>query len=74
MTGRKIMLVIEDDGAEKFNFRLEGDIERLSMSQIPPSQYSAAEYWSCELLKTFHELLQNANSVKKLNREERRNL
>jgi hypothetical protein len=69
---RKVTLVIEDDGAEMFNFRLEGDIERLSMPQIAPSLYSAAEYWGLEVLKMLDERLKSTTEVKKLNREERR--
>ena len=70
--GRKIMIVIEDDGGDKFNFRLAGDIERLSMPQIPASLYSAAEHWAIEFMNACHERLNASMQVKKLNREERR--
>jgi hypothetical protein len=69
---RRLMIVIEDDGADKFAFRLEGDIERLSMPQIPPSLYSAAEFWALEFFKLCHERLRQGGDVKALNRAERR--
>lgn len=69
---RRVMIVIEDDGDVNFNFRLEGDVERLSMPQIPPSLYSAAEYWGLEFFKACHARLEQEQNVKKLNRADRR--
>lgn len=69
---RRVCLVIEDDGAGKFSFRLEGDTERIGLASIPISQYSAAEYWGAIMLQTMHDKLSASDAVRKLNREERR--
>lgn len=68
---RKIMLVIEDDGDDKFVFTMQGDCERLTMPQIPPSLYSAAEFWGLEFFKICKQRLEGGE-VKSLNRKERR--
>lgn len=70
--GRKLMIVVEDDGGQNFNVRLEGDVDRLSMAQIPPSLYSAAEHWGLEFFKLCNERLKAGDGIRQLNRNERR--
>ncbi len=69
---RTIKFVLSDDGKTKFNFTIEGDIERLSMPQIPASLYSAAEFWAVQLFALCQDTLKRHGEVKTLNREERR--
>ena len=71
---RKIMIVIEDgEFKDQFSCTLQGDCERLSMPQIPPSLYSASEHWAVELFNLCTKHLQSGmGGVRKLNRKERR--
>lgn len=69
---RKVKIVIEDDGKDHFKMYLEGDIERLSMPQIPAELYSAAEFWGPKMLEVCQNVLQQTSAVKALNRKERR--
>jgi hypothetical protein len=71
-TPRKVMLVIEDDGGEMFKFYLAGDIQRIGLPSIPISHYSAAEFWGAEIYAVIQKRMQEAQSVKKLNRKDRR--
>ena len=64
------MIVIEDDGYDKFHFALVGDTERLD--KIPVAEYSAAEFWATKFFTACHEVLKQSTEVKTLNREERR--
>jgi hypothetical protein len=67
---RKIMLVIEDVGDDRFSFTMQGDVERLQDPSLVPS---ASEYWAAEFFKVCTERLHaERDLVKKLNREERR--
>ena len=72
ITKRKIMIVIEDDGVDKFNFYLDGDCERLNLPSVPASLYSPAEHFAVQFFKACHDSLNAGREVKKLNREERR--
>jgi hypothetical protein len=65
---RKLMIVIEDDGDQMFQFGLFGDVERLD---TPGIKFSAAEYWGVEFMKACQARL-NQGGVKRLNREEKR--
>lgn len=69
---KKIMIVLEDNGKDLFNFYLQGDVGRLSDNMVSPGDYSPAEYWGLEFLKLCTERLKQEGGVKKLNREDRR--
>lgn len=62
--GRKLMIVVEDDGGDNFKFSLEGDIERLNLPQVPTSLYSAAEFWGGQFFALCQEFLQASQDVK----------
>jgi hypothetical protein len=64
--GRKVMLVIEDDGAEQFKFYMDGDVERLNQPQIPTSLYSAAEFWGVQFFALCQEFLQRSGEIKQV--------
>ena len=69
---RKIILVLEDNGKDQFNFTMQGDTERLSDKMVSPGEYSPAEFWGLEFLKLCTDRLKQEGAVRKLNREERR--
>lgn len=62
---KKIMLVIEDDGAQQFKFYLDGDIDRIK-AQVPTHKYSAAEYWAVQFLGICTEYVEKNSDVKHL--------
>ena len=67
---RTIKLVFEDNGNDKFNFKLEGDIERLQ--RISADHYSASEFWASQMVNEFEALVKSRSEIKPMNRTERR--
>lgn len=60
---RKVMIVLEDDGHQNFNIRLDGDVERIGLPQIPVSLYSPAEFWGVQFFGMCQEMLRRSNEV-----------
>lgn len=64
--GRKVMIVVEDDGGDNFKFYLDGDIGRIGLPQIPASLYSPAEFWGAQFFQLCNEFIQKTNDVKRI--------
>lgn len=58
---RRIAIVIEDNGADRFKFYVEGDAERLG--NTPKDQLSPAEYWATVFLGACYETLEKSEGL-----------